>query len=329
MLEFVNQKWFWALLILIPYLLYEFFINHKKKVRLIHSRVDLIKSITGRSSLLQYIPIIIRTFTIIFLIIALARPRMAHKKQQITGKGIDIILAIDESGSMKAVDFKPTNRLEAAKKVAADFIEKRRNDRIGLVVFSDNAYTQCPLTLDYNILMSIMDKVSIDEDASGTAIGMGIATSVARLKDSQAKSKVIILITDGRNNAGEIEPFDAAGLASAFGVKVYPIGVGRKGLVDYPVQTALGVRYRKVKIDIDMDSLDRIAEITGTEHARLASNTEELSIIMDHIDKMEKTELKINDYFLYQELFWQYILAAFILMLIEFIFRIVIKREIP
>ena len=329
MLEFVNQKWFWALLILIPYLLYEFFINHKKKVRLIHSRVDLIKSITGRSSLLQYIPIIIRTFTIIFLIIALARPRMAHKKQQITGKGIDIILAIDESGSMKAVDFKPTNRLEAAKKVAADFIEKRRNDRIGLVVFSDNAYTQCPLTLDYNILMSIMDKVSIDEDASGTAIGMGIATSVARLKDSQAKSKVIILITDGRNNAGEIEPFDAAGLASAFGVKVYPIGVGRKGLVDYPVQTALGVRYQKVKIDIDMDSLNKIAEITGTEHARLASNTEELSIIMDHIDTMEKTELKINDYFLYQELFWKYIFAAFILMLIEFIFRIVIKKEIP
>ncbi|MDP8269395.1 MAG: VWA domain-containing protein [Candidatus Tenebribacter davisii] len=329
MLEFVNQKWFWALLILIPYLLYEFFINHKKKVRLIHSRVDLIKSITGRSSLLQYIPIIIRTLTIIFLIIALARPRMAHKKQQITGKGIDIILAIDESGSMKTVDFKPTNRLEAAKKVAADFIEKRRNDRIGLVVFSDNAYTQCPLTLDYNILMSIMDKVSIDEDASGTAIGMGIATSVARLKDSQAKSKVIILITDGRNNAGEIEPFDAAGLASAFGVKVYPIGVGRKGLVDYPVQTALGVRYQKVKIDIDMDSLNKIAEITGTEHARLASNTEELSIIMDHIDTMEKTELKINDYFLYQELFWKYIFAAFILMLIEFIFRIVIKKEIP
>jgi len=329
MLEYVNPQWFWALLLLIPYLLYEFFINHKRKVRLIHSRIDLIKSIAGRSSLLQYIPIIIRTLTIVLLILALARPRLAHKKQQITGKGIDIILAIDVSGSMKAVDFKPTNRLEAAKKVATEFIEKRRNDRIGLIIFSENAFTQCPLTLDYNILMSIMDNVTIDEDANGTAIGMGLATSVARLKDSEAKSKVIILITDGRNNAGEIEPFDAAELASTFDVKVYPVCVGRKGLVDYPVQTAQGIRYQKVNIEIDMDSLDKIAEITGTKHARLATNTEELTTIMDHIDKMERTELKINDYYIYQELFWKYLLAAFILMLLEFIFRIVIRKEIP
>ncbi|MCK5051239.1 MAG: VWA domain-containing protein [Candidatus Cloacimonetes bacterium] len=329
MLEYVNPKWFWALLIIIPYLLYEFLILRRKKVRLIHSRIDLIRSIAGRSSLLQYIPIIIRTLTIVLLILALARPRLAHKKQQITGKGIDIMLAIDVSGSMKAVDFKPVNRLEAAKKVAIDFIEHRRNDRIGLIVFSENAFTQCPLTLDYNILMSIMDNVSIDEDASGTAIGMGLATAVARLKDSEAKSKVIILITDGRNNAGEIEPLDAAGLASTFAVKVYPVGVGRKGLVDYPVQTAFGIRYQKVNIEIDMDSLDKIAEITGTKHARLATNTDELSAIMEYIDEMERTELKINDYYIYQELFWRYLLAAFVLMLLEFIFRIIIRKEIP
>ena len=219
MLEYVNPQWFWALSVIIPYLLYEFLIIRKRKVRLLHSRLDLLKSIAGRSSWLQYVPMIIRTLTILLLIVALARPRLAHKKQQITGKGIDIMLAIDVSGSMKAVDFKPTNRLEAAKKVAAEFIEKRRNDRIGLIIFSENAYTQCPLTLDYNILMSIMDKVKIDESANGTAIGMGLATSVARLKDSEAKSKVIILITDGRNNAGEIEPFDAAGLSFNFRCK--------------------------------------------------------------------------------------------------------------
>ncbi len=329
MLEYVNPKWFWALLIIIPYLLYEFLINRKKRVRLIHSRIDLIRSIAARSSVLQFVPIIIRTLTILLLILALARPRLAHKKQQITGKGIDIMLAIDVSGSMKAVDFKPTNRLEAAKKVAIDFIEHRRNDRIGLIVFSENAFTQCPLTLDYNILMSIMDNVSIDEDASGTAIGMGLATAVARLKDSEAKSKVIILITDGRNNAGEIEPLDAAGLSKTFDVKVYPVGVGRKGLVDYPIQTAMGIRYQKVNIEIDMDSLDKIAEITGTKHARLATNTDELFAIMEYIDEMERTELKINDYYIYQELFWKYLLAAFVLMLIEFIFRIVIRKEIP
>lgn len=272
---------------------------------------------------------IIRVLTLTLLIIALARPRLADKKQQITGKGIDIILAIDVSGSMKAIDFKPVNRLEAAKKVATEFIEKRRSDRIGLIVFSENAYTKCPLTLDYNILMNIMDDVSIDEKANGTAIGMGLATSVARLKDSEAISKVIILITDGRNNSGEIEPLDAAGFAAAFDVKVYPVGVGSKGLVDYPMQTAFGVRYQKVKIDMDMDSLDRIAEITGTQHARLAGNTDELQKILKNIDEMEKTEIKINDYYIYYELFWIYLLAAFILIIIEFIFRIVIRKQIP
>lgn len=329
MLEYVDPQWFWALLILIPYLLYEFLVIRKKRFRLVHSRVDMIKSVAGRSSWLQYFPVIVRSLVIILLIIALARPRLAHKKQQITGKGIDIMLAIDVSGSMKAVDFKPTNRLEAAKQVATEFIENRRNDRIGLIVFSQNAFTQCPLTLDYNILMTIMDNVKIDEDANGTAIGMGLATAVARLKDSEAKSKVIILITDGRNNAGEIEPIDAAGLAAAFDVKVYPVGVGRKGLVDYPVQTALGIRYQKVNIDIDMNSLDKIAEITGTKHARLASNTEELANIMDYIDEMERTELKINDYYIYKELFWGYLFAAFILMLLDFVFRVVIRKEVP
>jgi Ca-activated chloride channel family protein len=266
---------------------------------------------------------------ILLLVLSLARPRLAHKRQQITGKGIDIILAIDVSGSMKAIDFKPDNRLEAAKKVAVDFIEKRRNDRIGCIVFSENALTQCPLTLDYNILMTIMENIKINEEANGTAIGMGLATAVARIRESEAKSKVIILITDGRNNAGEIDPITAADFAATYGIKVYPIGVGSKGLVDYPVQTPYGIQYQKVKIDIDMDTLNKIAEITGTERARLATNTAELEAILGYIDQMEKTEIVINDYYIYQEMFWRYLLFAFALMMIEFLFRIVIKKEIP
>lgn len=329
MLEFVNIKWLWALLILVPYILYDIFVNNKNKIRVIYSRVQLLKQITGRNSYLKYLPIILRSLAIVLLIIALARPRLANKKQEITGKGIDIILAIDISGSMKAVDFKPTNRLEAAKKVAKQFIEKRKNDRIGLIVFSENAYTKCPLTLDYNILMTILESIEINEEANGTAIGMGLATSVARLKESDAKSKVIILITDGRNNAGEIEPFDAAQLASTFEMKVYPVGVGKKGLVDYPVQTAFGVQYRKVNIEIDMETLDEIAKITGTNNAKLATNTKQLESIMNLIDKMEKIELKINDYYVYKELFSIFLIFAFCLLLVEFLIRVVYHRQIP
>jgi Ca-activated chloride channel family protein len=329
MLEFVNPKWFWALLILIPYLLFEIFIKNRRRVRLLHSRIDLLKEIAGSSWIYTVFPIFLRSMIILLLVLSLARPRLAHKRQQITGKGIDIILAIDVSGSMKAIDFKPDNRLEAAKKVAVDFIEKRRNDRIGCIVFSENALTQCPLTLDYNILMTIMENIKINEEANGTAIGMGLATAVARIRESEAKSKVIILITDGRNNAGEIDPITAADFAATYGIKVYPIGVGSKGLVDYPVQTPYGIQYQKVKIDIDMDTLNKIAEITGTERARLATNTAELEAILGYIDQMEKTEIVINDYYIYQEMFWRYLLFAFALMMIEFLFRIVIKKEIP
>ncbi|MCF7793284.1 MAG: VWA domain-containing protein [Candidatus Cloacimonetes bacterium] len=329
MLEFVHPDWFWAFFILIPYLLYEIFFKQKRKVRLLHSRVELLKKISGSSWIYNYFPILLRTLVIALLILALARPRLAHKRQQITGKGIDIMLAVDVSGSMQAVDFQPTNRLEAAKEVAKEFINKRRNDRIGMIVFAENAFTQCPLTLDYNILMTIMDNVEINKEANGTAIGMGLATSVARLRESEAKSKVIILITDGRNNAGEIDPLTAADLAATYDIKVYPIGVGSTGLVDFPIQTAFGIQYRKVKIDIDMDTLNDIAEKTGTERALRATNTAELEAIMKHIDEMEKTEIKINDYYVYQEMFWRFLLLAFALLMIEFIFRIVIRKEIP
>jgi len=322
-------KWFWLLLLLLPYLAYEIFYKDRKKVRLRFSRVDLIKDVAIHNSWLRFFPVILRSFVLILLVVSLARPRIANKKTQITGKGIDIILAIDVSGSMQAVDFKPVNRLEAAKKVATEFIQNRKNDRIGLVTFSDVAFTQCPLTLDYNILMTLLNKIKIDKDAKGTAIGMGLATSVARLKDSKAKSKVIILITDGRNNSGEIDPFTAAELAETYNIKVYTIGVGSKGPVDFPMQTPYGIQYRKVNIDIDMGTLNKIAQMTGTKRARRATNTQELKMIMKHIDKMEKTEIKIKNYYRYEELFQKFLIAALILLLLEFSLRIVFRYEKP
>jgi Ca-activated chloride channel family protein len=326
MLEFVNPRWFWALALLIPILLYELLVRPRKQVYLSHSRIDLLRQAVGHSSLLSYVPLILRIAAVVLMVVALARPRLAHKEQQVSGKGIDIMLAIDVSGSMKALDFKPVNRLEAAKKVARDFIEKRYNDRIGCVVFSENAYTQCPLTIDYNILMNIMDHIKINEEANGTAIGLGLATAVARLKDSPAKTKIIILITDGRNNAGEIDPQTASKLAVTYGIKVYPVGVGSKGLVDFPVQTAWGTQIQQVQIDIDMDALDAIAEATGTRRARLATNTEQLEEIIETIDKMEKTEIKIKNYYTYDELFMRYLLLAFVLLALELGFRVVISK---
>jgi len=325
MLEYFKPDFLWGIFLVIPYIIWEIFYKDKHRVRFIHNRIGLMRKVGGFSSWLRFLPVILRTLLIAVIFIALARPRLAHKQQEVKGKGIDIVLAIDISGSMKAVDFQPTNRLEAAKKVATEFIKKRKNDRLGVIVFSDHAFTKCPLTLDYNILMSILDKTEIDEEGQGTAIGMGLATAVARLKDSQAQSKVIILITDGRNNAGEVDPLTAANLAKTFGIKVYTIGVGKKGMVDFPY----GRGYRKVNIEIDLDMLNDIAEECGTHRARHARNTEELEEIMNTIDTMEKTEIKIKNYYEYEELFPRWLLLAMAILLLELILRFFIIRQLP
>lgn len=325
MLEYLNPQYLWGILLVIPYLLWEILYKDKKRVRFIHNKTKLLKDIAGYSSLIRFIPVVLRALLISVIFIILARPRLANKMQEVSGKGIDIILAIDISGSMQAVDFQPQNRLTAAKKVASEFISKRQNDRIGVVVFSDHAFTKCPLTLDYNMLMTILDEIEIDKDAQGTAIGMGLATSVARLKDSQAKSKVVILITDGRNNAGEIDPLSAANLAKTFDIKVYTIGVGRKGMVDFPFRGG----YRKVNIEIDIDMLNDIAETCGTNRVRLAKNTEELSEIMNYIDEMERTEIKIKNYYKYDELFHKWLLIAVLILLLEIWLRYFNNKQLP
>jgi len=324
MFEFSNSNWLWLLLILPIYWGYYFFIIRRKRPRFHHSRIDVLKKISHNSSFLPIIFVIIHSVMIILMIIAFAGPRLSFKHQQISGKGIDIMLAVDVSGSMEAIDFKPKNRLEAAKKVAEYFINKRKNDRIGIVKFAENAFTQCPLTLDYNILMKILSEIKIDKQAQGTAIGLGIATSVARLKNSKAKSKVLILITDGRNNSGNIDPLTAAGLAKTFGIKIYTIGVGKKGYAEIPVKDPIyGKRYQKIKVDVDMDMLNKIAFETGTIKAYRAHNTKELKDIIDNINKMEKTEIKIKNYYRYQDLFSIFIILSICLLLVELWFRLI------
>ncbi len=327
---FKNPEYLWLFLVIIPILFFEFFYRNKHKARLPYTRINILKSVYKRSSLWRFLPFILRILTIVCVIFALARPRDARKKTEITGKGIDIVLAMDISGSMQAVDLKPTNRLEAAKKVAMQFVHKRHNDKIGLVTFSDFAFTSCPLTLDYALLSQIVKDVQIEEAAQGTAIGLGLATAVGRLRDSQGKSKVIILLTDGRNNAGDISPGEAAELAATYGIKVYPIGIGKEGLVDYPYKNFFGkTSYQKVNIPIDMQTLNDIAKTTGTSLARRAQSTKELEQIFSRIDKLEKTEYKIKNYYEYKEKFWIFLWLAFLLMVLEFVLRIPLKIYLP
>ncbi|HNX00840.1 MAG TPA: VWA domain-containing protein [Candidatus Cloacimonadota bacterium] len=330
MLEFLHPWFFLGLLLLPAYLYYEWKIGSKKRIYLPFTRLTLVRKIVKRENLWKYVHIVLNSLIILLLVLSLVRPRLGFKSSEVEGKGIDIVIALDVSGSMQAVDFKPTNRLEAAKAVARDFISDRQNDRIGLVVFSEYALTQCPLTLDYNILLQLLDNITINQDASSTAIGMGLATAVARLKNSEAKSKVIILITDGMNNTGEIDPFTAADLAATYKIRVYPIGVGSKGLVDFPVDDPnFGRRYVKVQIDMDMATLDRIASITGTGTASLATNTEELGTIIKNIDNLERTKYKINNYYTYKEMFSYLLGLAGLLILIQFILLYVWRRELP
>lgn len=330
MIEFLYPSWFWLLLLIPAYVAFEVFVKRKKQPTLPFSAFNQLKQAGAKNSLFIYLFIVIRCLAIVALVFALVRPRQALKKQEVTGKGIDIVLAVDVSGSMLALDLKPDNRLEAAKKVAAEFIDKRKNDRIGIVTFAEHAYTKCPLTLDYNILKLINSKLEVDREASGTAVGVGLATAVARLKNSKAKNKIIILITDGKNNTGSVNPLDAAEIASVKGIKVYTIGVGKEGMAPFPAIDPFSGRtvYRQMRVEIDMDTLNEIAKITGTKKARRAQNTEELAEIMALIDKYEKTEYKIRNYFKYNEKFYVFLLIGVGLILLELMLKTVFRRQV-
>ncbi len=270
-----------------------------------------------------------RLLMLSLMIVALARPQRVTAEREYQTKGVDIMISLDISGSMFAEDFKPENRLVVAKQEAAKFIQGRENDRIGLVVFARKAYTQCPLTLDYQILVKLLNEVQIGMISDGTAIGMGLATGVNRLRGSTAKSKVVILITDGSNNAGNIDPITAAELAKAFGIKVYSILVGKGGLVPFPVQDPLfGKRYVQANVEIDEMTMRRIADITGGQFF-WARDPQGLADIYKTIDQLEKTEVKVKEYRSYDELFHLLLWPALLLLLLEIVAGRTVFLKVP
>jgi len=328
--DFHNIVW---LLIFVPLILWVY-MNVRPHGRIKFSSLKNLKRLKPSYTIkARHLLIGLRLAALCLLVLALMRPQKGIEETKIKTEGIDIVLAVDVSGSMLAEDFvlngERKNRLEAVKEVVRDFIKKRSNDRIGLVVFAGQAYMQCPLTLDYGVLLKFLDKIDIGMIEDGTAVGDGLATALARLKDIESKSKVVILLTDGVNNAGQIDPTNAAGLAHALGVKVYTIGAGSKGKVPYPAQDFFGNKiYQWVIIDVDDESLRKIADETGGKYFR-ATDTKKLQEIYNEIDHLERTKMEVTSYGDYKELFIPFVLIALLLMIIEVTLRYTVLRTLP
>jgi len=274
---------------------------------------------------LRHILFAVRLTVLALVIIVIARPQNVDKWQSSTTEGIDIILALDVSGSMLARDFDP-DRLEASKNVATEFISGRPYDRIGLTVFSGESYTQCPLTSDHAVLINLMREIKSGIIEDGTAIGVGLSTAINRIKDSDAISKVIILLTDGVNNRGAIDPLTAAEIAKAFGIRVYTIGVGSMGYADYPVQTPFGIQYQKMQVEIDEALLQKIAVMTGGVYFRATDNTS-LQQVYSEIDKLEKSKIETREHSKREEMFMTWALAAAILLIVELLLRYLFMKN--
>ncbi len=280
----------------------------------------------GRSilSVLRHLPIVFRTVALALIVVCIARPRSASDVEHINSEGIDICLAMDVSTSMLARDFKP-DRISASKDIAIQFISQRPTDRMSIVVFAGESYTQCPLTTDRATLINLMKDIETGLIEDGTAIGNGLATAVARLKDSDAKSRVVILLTDGVNNCGEISPQTAAELAKTCGVRVYTIGVGARGMAPYPVMTPWGIDVQNMQVEIDEPLLEQIAAGTGGRYFRATDNTK-LSEIYSEINEMEKTRTSIESFPVYKDLYLWYGLAAFFCLIGELVVRLLLRR---
>ncbi len=275
---------------------------------------------------LRHLLFAIRTLAVLLLIIVLARPQATDKFQNISTEGIDIVLALDISGSMLARDFRP-DRLEASKNVATEFISGRPYDRIGLVVFSGESFTQCPLTTDHAVLVNLLREIQSGMIEDGTAIGMGLATAVNRIKDSEAKSRVIILLTDGVNNRGEIAPATAAGIAKTYGIRVYTIGVGTQGMAPYPVQTPYGIQYQDMQVEIDEEILREIASSTGGKYFRATDNNK-LVQVYSEIDKLEKSKIDVRQFSRKEEKYLIPAIIAFCLLILEIIVKNTIFKNL-
>lgn len=325
---FAEPLFLWLLLI-VPALVVYYILRNKKNIPSFRlSSLSFAAGIKpGIRVYIRHILFAFRMIVLALLIIVIARPQSTDKWQDVSSEGIDIMLAIDISGSMLARDFTP-DRLEAAKNVATQFISGRPTDRIGLVIFSGESFTQCPLTTDHAVLVNLMREMQSGMIEDGTAIGLGLATAVNRIKDSDAKSKVIILLTDGVNNRGEIAPITAAEIAETLGLRVYTIGVGTRGMAPYPIQTPAGTRFQNMPVEIDEDVLREIAGMTGGKYFR-ATNNESLEQIYNEIDQLEKSKIDVQEYSIKHEEFLPFAIIAIILLFVEmFVSKVIMRKYI-
>lgn len=319
-MTFNNPEYLFFLLVLIPVVFWYIKEMHHSDASLqISSHRNLqMKQKTLKIKLL-HVPFVLRCLAITMVVIALARPQASNSWRTESTEGIDIMLTLDISGTMMAEDLKP-NRLEASKVVASEFILSRPNDNIGLVVFAGESFTQCPLTTDHAVLINLFKGVNYGLIEDGTAIGLGLANAVNRIKDSKARSKVIILLTDGSNNRGDIAPITAAEIAQSFGIRVYAIGVGSYGKVNIPVQTPMGLQYQLMDSEFDEKSLQNIATMTGGQYFR-ATNNNKLRSIYQEIDQMEKTKIDVREYNKKNEEFYIFAIVALLLLVAEVLLR--------
>ncbi len=318
-------------LLAIPVLMVLHYIYLEKAGRHPHMRVSVAvpwkKSGPTLMNLLRHVPFLLRTFALVMIVLAIARPRSSEEFSKVDTEGIDIVLAMDVSTSMLARDFTP-DRVSASKDIAIEFISQRPSDRMGIVVFAGESFTQCPLTTDRATLINLMKEVETGLIEDGTAIGNGLATAVARMKDSDAKSRVVILLTDGVNNSGEVSPKMAAEIAKTYGIRVYTIGVGKEGMAPYPVMTPWGVQVQNMKVEIDEALLKEIAESTGGRYFRATDNTK-LAEIYSEINKMEKAKTSVDTFPVYEELFGTYVFWALLALMLELLLNWFVIRRLP
>jgi Ca-activated chloride channel family protein len=329
-LHFANKIYFLCLLIVPLLVLWHLYLKKQGKRFIFYSSKKLLNNSdsTAKSFFIKYL-FYIKLLALILFIVALTRPQELSYYEEESKKGIDILITLDISGSMASIDFTPKNRLEVAKDVIADFIQKRSTDRLGLVIFAGTSYTKCPLTIDYDMLKYFLAETQIGELEDGTALGMALATSVNRIRSSKSKTKIIILLTDGVNNRGEIAPRDAAQIAKDFNVKVYTIGVGIKGKAPYPVIDANGrTQLYMIDVEIDEELLKEIANNTGGLYFR-ATDKEQLQQIFDEIDRWEKTEISTKRYYNARDLYIYFIIAAFAILFLAEVAKRTILRTLP
>ena len=326
--EFANPKYFLLLVLLVPMILWYVFKEKQSHADLQFSSLRAFRGIRHAGRVwLRHLLFACKVLAIVFLVTALARPQSSNSWQTYSSEGIDIVLGLDISTSMLARDFTP-DRLEAAKEVATQFILERPQDRIGVVVFAGESFTQCPLTTDQAVLVNLLREVQSGMIEDGTAIGLGLANAVNRLKDSPAKSKVVILLTDGVNNRGSIAPVTAAELAKTYGIRVYTIGVGTYGEAPYPVQTPFGIQLQNVPVEIDEAVLKQIASVTGGQYFR-ATDNDKLQQIYNEIDQLEKSKVEVKHFSKREEQYFWFGLVGMLLLVTEALLRYTLLRKIP